>query len=157
MISLIFPKQIDNRFRGHRLGLWLFGLFVAVKLSMGVNSILNTRSVATGADGIPLDSLAAGGAETVIRLFSMLALGQLALVVLGIVALVRYRAMIPLLYLLFLAEHLGRRLIAAMHPVEREGGSQIGLYINLTLLAVLLVGFALSLLTKPQVKADGAG
>ena len=153
MLERIFPRQIDNRFSGYRAGLWLFALFVAVKLVMTVNSILNPRAVASGPDAIPLDSYSAGGAETVIRLFSLLALGQLALVVLGVVALVRYRAMIPLLYLLLLAEHLGRRAIGVLHPIDRTGGSPVGLYINLALLAVLVVGLGLSLLTRPAAGA----
>ena len=154
MLDRIFPRQIDNTYCGHRAGLWLLGLFVALKLIMSANSILNTRAIATGPDGIPLDSYGAGGAETVIRLFSFVALGQLVLAVLGVIALVRYRAMVPLVYLLLLADHLGRRAIGTIHPVEHPEAAPAGLYINLALLAVLLVGLALSLVRASS--ADGA-
>ncbi len=154
MLVRIFPRQIDNAYRGHRLGIGLLALFVAIKLIMSTNSILNTRSVAAGADGIPLESYAAGGAETVIRLFSLLALSQLVLALLGVIALVRYRAMIPLVYLLLLAEHLGRRAIGMIHPAEGPAGASAGLYINLALLAVLILGLGLSLLPRARA-ADG--
>ena len=149
MLERIFPRQIDNTYRGRRAGLWLFILLVAIKLIMSANSILNTRAIATGPDGIPLDSYGAAGAETVIRLFSFVALGQLVLALLGVVALIRYRAMIPLLYLLLIAEAVARRGIGLLHPIDGPEASPVGLYINLTLLAVLLVGFGLSLLNRP--------
>ena len=150
MLERIFPRQIDNSYRGHRLGLWLLGLFVASKLIMSTNSILNTRVVAMGADGIPLDSYGAGGAETVIRLFSLLAVGQFVLALLGLLALVRYRAMVPLVFLLLLADHLGRRVVGMIHPVESAGGPPAGLYITLALLAVLIAGLGLSLLKEAK-------
>lgn len=52
MFSRIFPKQIDNAFQGHWLAVWLLVPVVLVKLAMDVNSIINTRLVATSADGI---------------------------------------------------------------------------------------------------------
>jgi uncharacterized membrane protein len=144
----LFPRSIDNTYRGQWPGLALFVLFIAVKLVMGVNSIVNTRAVVTGADGIPLDSYGAGGADAVLSLFALLALGQLTLALLGIIALVRYRAMIPLMFLVFLAEHLARRALLALNPIDRPEGAQIGLYINLALAAVLLIGLLLSRWTR---------
>ena len=71
MLNRIFPKQIDNSYRGHRLAIWLFALVVLMELSMGTNSIVNTRSVATSADGIPLDQYGAAGADAVTALFAI--------------------------------------------------------------------------------------
>jgi hypothetical protein len=144
----IFPRTIDNVYRGQWPGLGLFALFVAVKMIMGVNSMINTRAIATGADGIPLDSYGAGGADAVLSLFSLLALSQLMLALVGLIALVRYRAMIPLLFLVFLTEHLARRALVALNPIDRPEGAPIGLYINLALAAVLLIGFVLSIWTR---------
>lgn len=144
----LFPRTIDNIYRGQWPGLALFVLFITVKLMMSVNSIVNTRGVATGADGIPLDGYGAGGAEAVLSLFALLALDQLTLAFLGVIALVRYRAMIPLTFLIFLVEHLGRRALLALNPIDRPDGAPIALYINLALAAVLLIGLLLSLWTR---------
>ncbi|MGQ0534395.1 MAG: hypothetical protein ACT4OF_17140 [Caulobacteraceae bacterium] len=146
MLNRIFPRAIDNGYRGHWPALWLFGLFIGVKLIMSVNSIVNTRQIATGADGIPLETYGADGAEAVLSLFALLAWGQLMLVLLGLIALARYRAMVPLMFLLLLTEHLGRRALLALHPIAGAEGPPIGLYINLALAAVLLIGFVLSIL-----------
>lgn len=53
MVGRPFPERVDNTHRGHKLALWLFGLLLLVRGTMGINSIVNARSVATTADGIP--------------------------------------------------------------------------------------------------------
>jgi L-lactate permease len=145
MFGRLFPKQFDGRFEGQRAALWLLGLLVALKLVMSVNSLVNTASVASGADGIPLERYDADGANTVLKLFAMLALGQLALALVGLTALFKYRAMVPVVFLLLAAEHAGRRLIAVAYEVERLPEVSAGFYVNLALLALLLTGLGLSL------------
>jgi uncharacterized membrane protein len=150
MIDRIFPRQIDNRYRGHRIALWLLALLIAVKLVMGVNSVVNTRSVATGADGIAIDTLSADAAATMLRLFAAVALGQLVLTLQALLALVRYRAMVPLVYLLLTVEHLGRRALALAFPAEPSATVPVGLYLNLGMLAALLIGLLLSVMKGPK-------
>src|SRR5262245_19710128 len=123
MIERVFPRQIDNTYRGHWLGLVLLAVFALLKLVMSVNSIINTRSVATGADGLALDSYGTGGADAVLLLFAIVAVGQLVMALLTVTVLVRYRAMVPLMYLLLLADHIGRRLLVALSPIERTTAS----------------------------------
>ena len=65
MLNRLFPRQVDNRFDGHRAALWLLGLYIALKLVMGFNSIFNTAAIVSGPDGIPLDSFGpCGGARS---------------------------------------------------------------------------------------------
>ncbi len=147
MLARIFPKQIDNNFRGHWLAILLFVPVVLVKLTIGVNSIVYTRYIATSADGIPLDSFSAGGAQTVVALFALLGLFQLLLALQGVVVLIRYRAMIPFTYLLLVIQQFANKAILLVHPIARSGtpGSQIGSAVVLAILAATLIGFALSL------------
>ena len=145
MLQRIFPNQFDNRFDGHRLALWLLGGLVALKLVMSINSILNTASVAAGADGFPLASYSVAAARAVLMLFALMSLGQLMLAVLGLVALIRYRAMVPLVYAVLLLEHVARRLIVQAYDVDRSSSAPVGFYINIALLGLLTAGFALSL------------
>src|SRR5687767_2341732 len=99
MLTRLFPRVADNRFEGHRAALWLLGLLIALKLVIGLNSIFNTASVASGADGIPLDSYGAAAAREVLLLFALLALGHLALTLVALAALIRWRALVPFVYL----------------------------------------------------------
>lgn len=146
MLNRLFPKQVDNRFDGHRAALWLFGLFIALKFTMSVNSILNTASVAAGADGLPLDSFGPAAARTVLMLFALLSLGQLTLAVIALTTLIRYRAMVPFMYLVLLGEQLARRFIVQSYAVARTESTPVGWYVNLGLLALLTLGLALSLI-----------
>lgn len=121
MLNRFFPKQVDNRFEGRRAALWLLGLFIALKLVMSVNSILNTASIATGGDGLPLDSFGPAAARTVLMLFALMSLGQLTLAVIALTTLIRYRAMVPFIYLVLLGEHVARRVIVQiMCTAHRE-------------------------------------
>ena len=154
MVSLIFPKQIDNTFRGLWFAIWLLVPIVLAKTAMGANSVFNTRFVATSADGIPLDSYNAGAADAVLALFALLGLCQLILALLGIVVLIRYRAMIPLMYLLLLIQQVGSRLVLLVNPIARLGGVQpIGAAINITILVMLIIGFVLSLQSRSAAQA----
>jgi hypothetical protein len=150
MLSRFLPRQADNSFAGHRAALWLLGLFIALKIVMGVNSILNTESVAVGADGIPLDSYGPAAARQVLTLFALTSLGQLTLALVGLTVLVRYRSLVAFMFAVFLAEQIARRLIVQSHAVGSTEGGSPGLYINLGLMALLALGLLLSLLPARQ-------
>ena len=148
MIGRLFPKQLDNRYEGQRAALWLLGVYVALKLAMSTNSILNTAKVATGADGIPLDRFGPLAAQEVLTLFALVGVGQLALAILSTIALIRYRAMVPLLFLLLLFEAVCRRVVVWSFAAERSAQGAGGFYINVGLLALLAAGLVLSMIPR---------
>lgn len=144
MLSQLFPQPIDNRYQGYKLALWLFALVVLMRVLISLNSIFNGYSVATSADGIPLDTFPAAAARTIVSLLALLGLAQLVICLLCLLALVRYRSMVPLMFALLLLQFLGGRLILQFLPIVRIG-TPPGFYVNLALLAVMVVGLALSL------------
>ena len=145
MLSLIFPKQLDNNYRGHWLGILLLVPLALMKLAQSVVSIVMTRMVATGPDRIPLDSYDPAAADAVVSIFALLGLYGLIVPVLALIALVRYRSMIPLVYLFFLAVQVGSRVLITLNPIVRSDGPATGFGINMAILAVTVVGFGLSL------------
>jgi hypothetical protein len=154
MLRRLFPTRLDNEgYRGRVAALWLFALFLLLRAIMGVNGAINTRAIATG-DGFRLDGLGAGGAETILYLFRILSLAQLPLVAIGAVALWRWRAMVPFLYLVLLADQIVRRLVAQANPVPRTEAAAVGLGINLALLALLAAGLVLSLWSRRGAAGD---
>ena len=148
MLGLLFPAQIDNTYRGHKLALWLFGLVVLAKLAIGFGSVFNTYRAASGADGIPLDTYPAAAAQAVMSLFALLGWLHIVLGVICIVVLIRYRAMVPLMLALLILEYLGRRAILMLMPIER--GVTSGTFINLAILAVMIVALVLSLWNRAR-------
>ena len=151
MIGQLLPQPIDNAYRGHKLALWLFALLLFMRVAMSVNSIFNPSDVASSADGIPLHAYPPAAARTVVSLFALLGLSHLMICLLGILVLVRYRSMIPLIFALFLLEYLSRRLILLFSPIIRTG-TPPGFYVNLVLLAVMLLGLALSLRSRGNLE-----
>src|SRR5262245_63488258 len=129
MLDRIFPPQFDNAYRGHRLALWLFGLLVVVRLGIALGSILNGYQAASSADGIPLDTFPPAASQAVVTLFALLGLVHLMLLLVCILALVRYRTMIPLMFVLLLLEYLCRRLVLLLMPIAGTGAAP-GLLIN---------------------------
>lgn len=146
MLGRLFPRQADNRFEGYRVALWLMGLLIALKLVVGFNSIFNTAQVAAGADGIPLGSYGPAAAREVLTLFALVALGQLALAAIALLALIRWRSLVPFIYLVSLVEMLARRLIVQTQAVAHPGASPVAWFVTWGVLALLALGLLLSLL-----------
>jgi hypothetical protein len=145
MLERIFPRQFDNNYRGLWLAVWLFVPLMLVKAIQGANSMILTRQVLVGADGIPVDHYGADAAGAVVALFALLGMYVMIVPVLGFVALIRYRAMIPLIYLMFTLVQIGARVLNTINPIEKPDGPPIGFTINLVLFALTLIGLALSL------------
>ena len=149
MLDQLIPRPLDNAYHGHRLALWLFGLVLVMKIGMSLGSIFNGAVVASSADGLPLDAFTPAGAQTVVSLVALLGLAHLMPCLLGMLALVRYRALVPLLFALLLLEHLGRKVVLHFLPIARVGTPPGG-GVNLVLLSLLTVGLALSLWGRSQ-------
>lgn len=148
MLSRLFPSRADNQFEGLRPALWLLGFLIFLKLAMSLNSIVNTEAVAVGADGIPLASYGPAAARQVLLLFALLSLAQLTLSLIALTALVRYRALVPFIYLVLLGEQLARRAIARSYSAPGARMTDVAWYVNYGLLTLLAVGLALSLIPR---------
>jgi hypothetical protein len=147
MISGLLPQPADNAYRGHPGALWLFGLLVAAKLAIAVNTMFRGSTVAQTADGIPLDTFAPDAAQTVVSLFGLLGVLTFTLCVLCVVVLVRYRSLIPFMFVVLLFEYGARKLFLQAMPIPRTG-AEPGLVINLVLVGLMLIGLVLSLMKR---------
>ena len=155
MLGRLFPRVIDNDYRGYWLAVWLLVPLVLLKLVMGfnvagLNPWISNRQIAISADGFALASYGPEGSSVVIFMFASWGLMLLLLSLLGFVVLVRYRAMIPLMYLLLALEQFGRKAIGLAQPIvsaAKVEGLSPAFLINTGFMAVLLIGFLLSLAT----------
>ncbi len=155
MLSRIFPRQFDNAsYRGHWLAVWLFGVVTFMKAAQAIASLVDSRDTLTTGDGIPLDSYSGGSAEVVLALFAVGSLYLLMLPLQSVVVLIRYRAMIPFMYLLLLILNAGSRVLWLMHPIVRSDAHPIGSIVNLAITAMTLIGFVLSLRNRPALPKE---
>lgn len=157
MLSRIFPRQIDNTYQGHVLAIWLLAPVVLLKMAMGfnvagLNPWVSSRFVLISADAIPVDTYAPEVASVVVFMFQSWGLALLVIALLGALALLRYRAMLPLMYLALGIEQVGRKVMSMTSPIiraEETSGISFGAAINWALSAALVLGFILSL-TRPR-------
>lgn len=126
MLHRIFPARIDNHYRGHVLALWLFVPITLMKLAISLTHILHADGGAQSISTMPLDTYPAGAAQNVVALMARLGLEQLLLGLIFVVVLVRYRAMVPLMYVLILVHYIGHTAIASMKPLALAGTSGAG-------------------------------
>lgn len=143
MLRLLFPRTIDNTFHGQWAGFWLLAPVLFIKLGIALVSIA-VPSRANSADAIDLSSYSEAALRDAMATTALLGLLHLCIGLMGLLAMVRYRAMVPLIYLWLLAEFLGRRVVLALHPIDRVEGPSSGSIVNMVLLALMVSGMALS-------------
>jgi hypothetical protein len=153
MINRIFPLQFDNNFRGSKIALFVFAPIIIFKGIMGfniggLNPWISASHILEEIDQIPLSTMPSQLANNI--LFSSMAWGILLLLlcILGMIALFRYRTMIPMLFLFLLTEQIGRRWInfqLYQAPLIDLHDLSAAAIINWSLTILLMVGFALSL------------
>ncbi|HCK84600.1 MAG TPA: hypothetical protein DHW63_08820 [Hyphomonadaceae bacterium] len=147
MLARIFPSQASNEYRGYKFAIWLLIAIVLLRLAMSYAALIDTRAMLQDADSIPLDKFDAGAASTVLYITKLLGLDHLLLNVVAIVVLIRWRALVPFVYLLLAVEQIARKAINTANPVPRTDIAILPVDPNLVIIAALLVGLALSLAT----------
>jgi len=147
MLNRILPAHIDNRYRGHPLGLWLFVPIALIKVSQSLTHLLKHDGGAQSISTIPLNTYPASAAQNVIGLFARMGLEQLLLASIFVLVLVRYRALIPLMYLFIVAHFVGGKIVAQFKPLVLAGTS--GVSTPFLIIAILsIVGLILSLIGR---------
>jgi hypothetical protein len=162
MLARLFPRQFDNAYAGSRIAAWILGVLLLLKGVMGFNAMVFTRMVAGGVDRIPLDSYGPSGARMVLVFFSLWGLWQLLVSLLGVLVLIRYRAMIPLILLLLTLEQFGRKGLFLLHPdpaapAAAAAGFSTAFLINAGFSVALVAALVLSLMRRRSGGAAAAG
>lgn len=114
----LFPPQFDNSYRGHPIALWLFYVLTAVTLWRSQHHIFAPDGGAQSIATIPLDTYTQGGAQSVVTIFALWGLAQLAMGLIMLLASIRYKSMVPLLWLFIFLEYAGRKLVGIYKPLE---------------------------------------
>jgi hypothetical protein len=143
MFEGLLPQRLDNEYRGRTLALWIFGLVVLMKSVQSLSIIFAGNFTAMGADGIPLDTFPPAAAQTVLAVFAQQSLWRLSFCFLCLIALLRYRSAVPLMFALLVANYLAGQVIFRFVLLPRVG-TPPGPVINLILFFLMVVGLVLS-------------
>jgi hypothetical protein len=118
MFGSILPRSLEQGYRGHPVARWVL---VGLTLITLVRSLIHMFKYDGGAQSIatiPLDTFTPGGSDAVVLIFALWGLSQLLLGLVYAVVLWRYPALIPFIYILFVAEYVGRGLLGLTNPLE---------------------------------------
>jgi hypothetical protein len=152
LLERVFPRSIDNVFRGHRFALWAFYPITLVTVARSLVHIFREDGGAQSIATIPLNTFDAGGADAVVSLFAFWGLSQLLLGAVFVVVGLRYRALIPFMYVLILAEYIGRIGVGSVKSLPTTGVPP-GAYLNVILIVTSILGLVLSFWKSPEARA----
>ena len=147
MLRRLLPPVVDNRFDGHPAAVWLFVPLALMQLALGAVHILRPDGGAQSVSHIPLDTYPDGAAQNIVGLMARMGLEQGLLGVVFLVVLLRYRALIPLMYALMVLHYLGAKLVAACKPLALAAPSGAS---NMHLVIAVLAVFGCVLALAPR-------
>lgn len=135
------PKIIDNEFKGIKVALYMFYILTAITIVRSVIHILAPDGGAQSIATIPLNSYSEEAKNTVIYMFGTWGLSQLLMGIMYLIVSIRYKSLIPLMYIFICCEYIGRLFIGQMKPIILIGTAPgiIGNYILVPLSIILFV------------------
>ena len=141
VFEILLPAKIDNVIRGTKIPFYIFAIYAIVST---VRSCIHLLSPDGGAGTIAGMDLSVVGADGIIFAFALWGSSQLLFALIQLFAVIRYRSLIPFMWLMLALEVLLRELVGAMKPVTfaHTPPGAIGNQIILPL-AVLMVVWSL--------------
>ncbi len=143
-MNYLFPNLIDNEYKGKKIPLYFFYLLIPVTIIRSLVHIFKADGGAQSIANIPLHLYSEQASDTIVHLFSEWGLSQLLFGGLYIVVLIKYKSLIPLMYLFLVLEYSTRLLLAFYKPIVLEGYAPGGIA-NYFLVPLFVVMFILSL------------
>jgi len=116
MWNKLFPKTVENKYTGHVLGLILLGLYVFKSFFAGSVHMFAPDGGAQIIGSVALDQFTRGGADSVITVFGLWGMEQFVIGLIGLVVLVRFKALIPMMTLVYVVEYIGRMALPLFTP-----------------------------------------
>ena len=114
LLSLLLPAKIDNIIRGWKLPGYVFALYALIST---VRSCIHLLSPDGGAGSIAGMDLSVAGADGIIFAFALWGSSQLLFALVQLAVAFRYRALVPVMYVMLILETLLRELVERMKPV----------------------------------------
>ncbi len=141
VLDILLPAKADNTIRGSKWPLYLLILVASIGL---VRSCIHIFAPDGGAGSIAGMNLNITGANEVIFAFALWGAEQMIYALLQWIVILRYRSLVPLMWIIQFLETLGRILVPRLKPVTfahtPPGAYQNDLYL---ILAVAMVALAL--------------
>ena len=121
MLVSLFPKTIDNEYRGAPITKWVFAAMTVLTVGRSLAHIFISDGGAQSIATIPLNVFSPEASAVIVGMFAQWGLTQLMFGLFYVIVLWRYQSLIPLMWLFIFFEWTGRLLIGLMKPFETIG------------------------------------
>jgi hypothetical protein len=146
ILSKIFPKNINNDYKGYKLAVYAFILYAGVSI---VRSCIHFFAPDGGAGSIAKIDLSQGG-KNIIFVFALWGSSQLILGFIQLLVSFRYRNLLPFMYILLFLEYSFRTLIGVIKPpiFQAGAGTPPGGYADKIMIPLALIMLVLTLIER---------
>jgi hypothetical protein len=141
-MAVLLPTQADNTIRGGKVPVAVFAVLAAISF---VRSCIHVFAPDGGAGSIAGMDLSVAGASGIVFAFGLWGSAQLIYALVQLAVVIRYRSLVPAMYLLLFVEILLRMLVGRVKPVTfaHTPPGAIGNYVLLPL-SLLMVAWCVS-------------
>ncbi len=138
MLDKILPEQINNEFTGYKFS--AIGFLVLTIITIA-RSLAHMFLPDGGAESIATIDLNVEGAEIIVSIFALWGLSQLLMAAFYVIVYLRYKSLIPLMYIFIVIEYAARIGIGLLKPIETVGTAPgaIGNLIFIPLAVILFI------------------
>lgn len=138
LFKALLPARVDNTLPRSKLPFYFFAVYALLSTA---RSLVHLLAPDGGAGSIAGMDLSIAGADGIIFAFALWGSAQLLLALIQWMVILRYRSLMPLMYLIIILDILLRLLVGHMRPVSfaHTPPGAIGNYIVLPLAALMLV------------------
>ena len=140
-MGVLLPERVDNTYSGNALAFYVFIMLTVMTTFRSLAHILLPDG---GAESIATIDVDVEGGDAIVAMFAYWGLSQLILAVLYILSIVRYKSLVPLMYLTMVVEYTLRFVIGLAKPMEHSGTAP-GEVANVVLPLFTLIMLLLSL------------
>ena len=116
-LKKIIPDKLDNGYTGSKIALYAFYFLTAVTIARSLVHIFALDGGAESIATIPLDQFGFDASNAVVFLFGLWGISQLIIGLIYLLAAIRYRSLIPLMYCLMIIEYIARAVLGYMKPI----------------------------------------
>lgn len=117
-MNKILPDKITNDFKANKILIYVFCLITLITIARSLIHIFAIDGGAQSIAGFPLETYSPEASKAVVLIFSVWGLSQLIMGIFYLIVLLKYKSLIPLMYLFLFLEYTGRLLLGIYKSAE---------------------------------------
>ena len=140
-INILFPTPVSNTFPGYKVALFVFVLITVMTIVRSGIHIIAPDGGAQSIASIPLNTFSEAASSAIVLIFSLWGLAQLLMGIIYVVVFIKYKSLIPFMYVLIIVEYSVRIILGFFKPIETlsTAPGEIGNFILIPLSILMFI------------------